>query len=204
MLAFARAQVGKPFSNSGMARSILYPRQSTLKTFYCAGAQSSTAMVHSLLTWRTLLHRIGRGHSQARRLDVRSMFNLSLLMHDLTPPLSFVSSRSQDSNPGAAAPYSLYKLYSKQAAATANPYMLRQAGNLKLTTLGMWGGVRSLHPPTAQTPMRAPARPAAHVGGSYRTRPDSPPRASFRVLAPGALHAMDGPQLTLSLTSLRG
>lgn len=36
MLQFARAQVGKPFSNSGMARSILFPRQSTFKTFYCA------------------------------------------------------------------------------------------------------------------------------------------------------------------------
>ena len=36
---------------------------------------------------------------------------------------------SQDSNPGAATPYSLYKLYSKQAAATANPFTLRQVGN---------------------------------------------------------------------------
>ena len=34
---------------------------------------------------------------------------------------------SQDSNPGAATPYSLYKLYNKQAAATANPFTLRQA-----------------------------------------------------------------------------
>lgn len=38
MLAFAQDQVGKPFSNSGMARSVVFPRQSTLQTFYCAGA----------------------------------------------------------------------------------------------------------------------------------------------------------------------
>ena len=35
---------------------------------------------------------------------------------------------SQDSNPGAATPYSLYKLYNKQAAATANPFTLGQTG----------------------------------------------------------------------------
>lgn len=38
MLAFARQQVGKPFSNMGMARSLLFPRQSDNRSFYCAGA----------------------------------------------------------------------------------------------------------------------------------------------------------------------
>ena len=37
MLNFARAQVGKPFSNVGMARSIIFPRTSNLSSFYCAG-----------------------------------------------------------------------------------------------------------------------------------------------------------------------
>jgi hypothetical protein len=36
MLQFARAQVGKPFSNAGMARSIMFPRQSSYRTFFCA------------------------------------------------------------------------------------------------------------------------------------------------------------------------
>ena len=36
MLQFARAQVGKPFSNMGMARSLIWPRSSTMQTFYCA------------------------------------------------------------------------------------------------------------------------------------------------------------------------
>ena len=36
MLNFARAQVGKPFSNMGMARSLFFPRTTTLSSFYCA------------------------------------------------------------------------------------------------------------------------------------------------------------------------
>ena len=40
MLNFARAQVGKPFSNMGMARSLLYPRATDHRTYYCAGANT--------------------------------------------------------------------------------------------------------------------------------------------------------------------
>ena len=36
MLNFARAQVGKPFSNMGMARSLFFPRTTTMSSFYCA------------------------------------------------------------------------------------------------------------------------------------------------------------------------
>ena len=36
MLNFARGQVGKPFSNMGMARSLVWPRPTDHKTYYCA------------------------------------------------------------------------------------------------------------------------------------------------------------------------
>ena len=36
MLHWARQQVGKPFSSSGMARSLLWPRESDGKSWYCA------------------------------------------------------------------------------------------------------------------------------------------------------------------------
>lgn len=36
MLAYARTLVGKPFSNVGMARSILYPRTTDNSSFFCA------------------------------------------------------------------------------------------------------------------------------------------------------------------------
>ena len=39
MLHFARTQcVGKPFSNYGMARSVLWPRNTDGSSFFCAGA----------------------------------------------------------------------------------------------------------------------------------------------------------------------
>lgn len=37
MLGFARRQVGVPFSNYGMARSILWPRTTTGESYFCAG-----------------------------------------------------------------------------------------------------------------------------------------------------------------------
>ena len=40
MLAYARTLVGRPFSNTGMVRSIIYPRQTDEKSFFCAGARS--------------------------------------------------------------------------------------------------------------------------------------------------------------------
>jgi len=36
MLHFARQQVGKPFSSAGMARSLLWPRESDGQSWYCA------------------------------------------------------------------------------------------------------------------------------------------------------------------------
>jgi len=38
MLRYAKLQcVGKPFSNTGMARSLLWPRQTDGTSFFCAG-----------------------------------------------------------------------------------------------------------------------------------------------------------------------
>jgi len=115
---------------------------------------------------------------------------------------------SPDSNPGAATPHSLYKLYSKQAAATANPYMLRQSTNLSLKTV---------------VGQRIPQQTKQHLSlmngaeelgmmqfgrakdGGQRRRSDSPPRASFKVLSAAPSNSQAGFQhLGLSLMSLRG
>ena len=163
MLNFASRQVGKPFSNMGMARSLVWPRATTGSTYYCA------ELVASILKQGGLM--------------------------------------SQDSNPGAATPYSLYKLYSKQAAATANPFTLRQGGGLSMQS------IVNLRPQSAPAPqaadrvpllgasLGAPGRPL-QLGGSARRRSDSPPRATFKVLATGQGPLQQG-GLTLSLTSLR-
>ena len=37
MLAYARTLVGRPFSNSGMVRSLFWPRKTDGSSFFCAG-----------------------------------------------------------------------------------------------------------------------------------------------------------------------
>jgi hypothetical protein len=181
MLQFARAQIGKPFSNAGMARSLVWPRVTDGKSYFCA------ELVAAILKHGGLMCAFCASHAPE-----------PTCLQTLSPLLCW--SRSQDSNPGAATPCSLYKLYKKQAAATANPWALRQA----TTGLSLQSVVASSRPATAParspTPLPgAPAQPPAQpLGGSARRRSDSPPRASFRLLAAG-----ESKPLTLSLNSLR-
>ena len=172
MLAFARAQTGKPFSNAGMARSLVWPRQTDGSSWFCAEL-------------------------------VAAILKVGGLMH-------------QESNPGAATPYSLYKLYSQQAAATANPYTLRAVQGLTFATVIRNGGsaahVPLLADDRAAAAAAASARAPAPTGvalpravptpvHSGRRRPDSPPRASFRLLTangPVPGHA----RMSLSMRSL--
>jgi hypothetical protein len=50
MFKFARAQVGKPFSNVAMVRSIIYPRQTTGEDFFCAELVAAVLQVGGLLS----------------------------------------------------------------------------------------------------------------------------------------------------------
>lgn len=116
-----------------------------------------------------------------------------------------------ESNPGAATPHSLYRLYSKQAAATANPYTLRQAsgGGLNFNTIVHRDETKQslLSAQQAQLHGLLATQLHAPTGGSMRRRDDSPPRASFKVLSAGRPHggghAPHSGTLKLSLTSLR-
>ena len=50
MLRYAKTQcVGKPFSNTGMARSLLWPRQTDGTSFFCAGKARHTLAVAALV-----------------------------------------------------------------------------------------------------------------------------------------------------------
>jgi hypothetical protein len=192
MLAFARQQVGKPFSNVGMARSLLFPRQSDNRSFYCAGTVSRASKPHVLFEFLPLCGSHVFTELVAAVLKAGGML-------------------SPDSNPGSATPHSLYKLYSKQAAATANPYTLRQSTKLSLNSVIGQRLPQQVH--AQQVPLLgASAGATAHIGGrhgghggSQRRRSDSPPRASFRVLSAAPTKPQPGFQhLGLSLTSLRG
>ena len=102
MLAFARRQVGKPFSGTGMARSLIYPRVPDGSSWFCAELVAAALQVGGLM--------------------------------------------SAQSNPGAATPESLYRLYKARAATTANPFTLRNQF--------------APHAPQRALTMGAPARPS--------------------------------------------
>ena len=92
MLSFARKQVGVPFSNYGMARSILWPRTTDGTSYFCAELVACVLKEGGLL--------------------------------------------EASSNPGAATPEMLYRIYKDQAAATANPYVLRDINATSALTSG--------------------------------------------------------------------
>ena len=166
MLNFARQQVGKPFSNVGMARSLIAPRRSDGSSWFCAELVAAVLKAGALM--------------------------------------------SHDSNPGAATPYSLYKMYSKHAAATANPYTLRSVSGLTFSNMsaessqnGRTRVPKELSPrfEGAITLLNTQPRPAPTL--AQQKRSDSPPKASFKLLSAKS-NNRGTPELTLTLSSLSG
>jgi len=128
---------------------------------------------------------------------------------------------SADSNPGAATPYSLYKLYKAQGAVMANPCTLRQEfGAMAVRPLALCAPPAvSMSVPTplgasqlaAATHRASPADRGFRVASlgatpapPMRRRSDSPPRMQFKVLQSRstAVDARGVGTLQLSLTSL--
>lgn len=87
------------------------------------------------------------------------------------------------SNPGAATPQGLYDLYHQRATATANPYLLRQAETLRLTTQSI-AREKVYVPPSIE--MNARARSAPPRADVDRVGAAAPIRATTP-LAPTAL-----------------
>ena len=169
MLAWARQQVGKSFSNIGMARSLVWPRQTDGSSFFCAELVAAALKVGGLL--------------------------------------------SLDSNPGAATPHSLFKMYSRHAAATANPYTLRAVQGLTMASMRNGDGARVPLLGGGEPAEASSAAPARVVPGwavatgtgafaAGRRRADSPPRASFRLLNVGGAQPSASAGFALSLDSL--
>ena len=171
--------MGVPFSNYGMARSILWPRTT----------------------------------------DGTSYF-----VQNWSPAFKEGGLLEASSNPGAATPEMLYRIYKDQAAATANPYVLRDINATSALTFGSTmgtsaatapstsnaqpqqrkksggagagpstiGGVTAqeraaereslLHQRASFRPRCRRWRPRISVLGERRGRGDSPPRGHFRVI----------------------
>ena len=115
MLSFARKQVGVPFSNYGMARSILWPRTTTGESYFCAELVACVLKEGGLL--------------------------------------------EASSNPGAATPEMLYRIYKDQAAATANPYVLRDISATSALTFGSTMGTAAATSAAVTTPSTSNAKP---------------------------------------------
>lgn len=181
MLQFARAQIGKPFSSTGMARALFWPRTPDNESWFCAELVAACLQAGGLL--------------------------------------------SRDSNPSAATPASLYRVY-KGAATTGNPWALRAAvqnqhglRNLPLaasTTSAASAASAALAAAHAHACARAQQARQAQQSHALLTattvvgvpaparslrRPDSPPRAALKVVHAGA-PATRAATLTLSLKSL--
>lgn len=213
MLNYARSLVGKPFSNVGMARSILYPRKTDGESFFCAGKllnRPQTPPTHptlqlfngpkTQLSWQKCLstrRQVDFSISHLGNLDqtttCRVLFLEFFIFLTLGAPVCLCAElvaailkkgglMSSTSNPGAATPQSLHRLYKNQAAATANPYTLRQFNNPssndaeRSRLLGFQG---MMDRPVS-------ARQSAHTMTS-RKRGDSPPRASFRCVSTNSM-----------------
>jgi len=112
---------------------------------------------------------------------------------------------SPDSKPGAATPYSLYKMYKAQGAVMANPCTLRQHFGFSATSMPP---LRGMAQPTGtmqftmQT-LGTQARRAESRGGGARVRSNSPPRMQFKVIQAGGADPCHTASVTLSLASLR-
>lgn len=91
MLSYAKTLVGKPFSNAGMARSILFPRQSTGDSFFCAGMSPLRRTPHrvSLYTLRSPVRRTRCGRAQEGRTHVRSHPHAPFHAHAYTHSILF-------------------------------------------------------------------------------------------------------------------
>lgn len=170
MLHFAKTKcVGKPFSNMGMARSLLWPRSTDTSSFFCA------ELVAAILKEGGLME--------------------------------------QSSNPGSATPELLHRLYKDRAAATANPYLLRDFQTA--SSLSFHATIGNSHAAERESLLqtRAIAQPQQRAGLSIqqlgeRRRADSPPRGHFRCVSnSNAVQFRDAVRttktgLTLTLNSL--
>lgn len=201
MLSWARGQRGKPFSASGMARSLVWPRTTDGSSWYCA--ELSNPSLHKYTSLHQLQPSTGtfwcfRDHRYCAEL-VAACLQIGGLM-------------SPESKPGAATPQSLYRLYKNSGAVAANPCALRRE-------FGGGGGGATVGPLRPHTfnivPRPATMTSSGEVSVKFANRPPpapsrgralTPPRMAFRVMSSGhgsqaASHGGNG-SLSLSLASL--
>ena len=111
---------------------------------------------------------------------------------------------SMQSNPSAATPESLFRLYKPRAATTGNPFTLRSqfAHSAPQRALSAGGSAAQFAPPAPVARRRGPR--ARQSAAAAQTRCSEPPKAGLRVLSAQRAGAggAGGGGFTLSLNSL--
>ena len=87
MLRYAHSLVGRPFSNTAMARSIIFPRQTDGTSFFCAGASREPPPSTRPSTSRFPLHRARRLRPEAGWFDVQRLESGQCNTRDSSPRL---------------------------------------------------------------------------------------------------------------------
>ena len=160
MLNYAKGLVGRPFSNAGMMRSVIFPRTTDDSSFFCAGVPSSATLAH---LWK----------------PVRPSYHHFLVCAELVASvLKKGGLMSRASNPGSATPQSLWQMYKGKAAVTGNPFVLRNVAAQHVQKAGV-----SANPVAFSIPLKQSAPLAATRTKTTSRRSDSPPRASFKLVS---------------------
>ena len=155
MLNYAKGLVGRPFSNSGMMRSVIFPRITDDSSFFCAGASINTAR------------------------SFMCSYRRSLVCAELVAAvLKKGGLMSRSSNPGSATPQSLWQMYKGKAAVTGNPFVLRNFASQHSQKQSV-----SANPVAFSLPLRKAAPIASSNTATASRRRDSPPRASFKLVS---------------------
>ena len=174
MIHFARQQVGKPFSSTGMARSLLWPRESDGSSWYCAeliaaclqhgGLMSRDSKTGAATPYSLYKMYKSQGAMQANPYTLRQQFGMS--------QRSIQQIRQQLPHGG-------------------NPVRAIQSVAAQPVVFDM------------QTLVAPRSMPVAVGRSVSRTRSDSPPRMAFRVIqARGPSEVRSVGTIALSLASL--
>ena len=177
MLRFARQQMGKPFSSSGITRALIWPRESDYKSWFCAELIAACLQQDGLMSKDSKtggatpysLHKMykAQGAVQANPYALRQQFGMN--------------ARTVQSMK-AQLPYS------------GNPFLAAQSVVAQPLAFDM----QSLR---VQMPQHS--APANRESTSRSARSDSPPRMQFKVIqARGASEPRNNGSIALSLASL--
>ena len=168
MLAWARQQVGKPFSSMGMVRSMIWPRTTNESSWYCA------ELVAACLKVGGLMHRDSRpGEATPRSLYKLYKSQGAVQANPYTLRRDF-SAASPHTSVVKAAVVHAARLHDTPSASTSPSTSASTSASKPACTFSMTAPIPFVvHPQTARIASR---------NSQSTHRAPSPPRLQFRVL----------------------